>query len=72
MGPNNPKIFIIGTYPSLKKTSFIQDKLCGKIKKINKCWRGRNNICSWIHRLDNGTLHEALNIRDTSKAICVL
>ena len=66
---NYPNIYIIGMYPTLKKASLMQEKLSGKIKKIHNSWYGKDNICSWIHKLDSGTLEKALNIRDTNNAI---
>jgi len=66
---NFPKVRIIGVYPTLDKASFMQEKLCGKIKRVNNCWYGKKNICSWIHKLESGTLENGLDIRDTNNAI---
>ena len=43
-----PVVYILGVYDTLERASNEQEKLCGKIKKINHCWHGRNNVISWI------------------------
>ena len=64
-----PDVFIIGIYQSFKTCSRMQKILCGKIKQSGNTWIGRDNICSWIHKIEIGTLKKAVNTRDTSTAI---
>ena len=64
-----PPVKIIGIYETLDEAIDVQEAKCGRIKRINNCWYGRNNIITWIYEANLGTLDKALDIRYTGNAL---
>ncbi len=64
-----PPVKIIGIYETLDEATDVQEAKCGRIKKINNCWHGKNGIITWIYETTLGTFENALDIRFTGNAL---
>ncbi len=64
-----PPVKIIGIYETLDEAIDVQESKCGRIKRINNCWYGRNKIITWIYEANLGTFKNALDIRFTGDAL---
>jgi len=66
---DTPPVKILGISETLEEAKHIQETECGCLSKINKCWKGKNGIITWVLEAKLGTLKKAIDIRDTHNAL---
>ena len=66
-----PPVKILGLFETYQEATHSQNKNCGCIKKINKCWKGQNGMITWIIKSKMGLLEKALDIRNTTNAMLI-